>query len=102
MWSSLGSDRPAGAGLKVMSTRVLRQTWAVALVVLVLNSGAAQAQTKPSVATAAEELSRSTEALAREVSPAVVQIFTTSYLPAAGVVARAADLVTTQRASGSA
>ena len=31
----------------------------------------------------------------------VVQIFTTSYVPSAGVVAREADLVTTQRASGS-
>ena len=40
------------------------------------------AQTKPSVATAAEELNRSTEALARAASPAVVQIFTTAYVPA--------------------
>ena len=83
------------------SMRVLRRPWAVALAILVLSGGAAQAQTKPSVATAAEELSRSTEALARVVSPAVVQIFTTSYVPAEGIVARAADLVTTQRASGS-
>jgi serine protease Do len=83
------------------STRVLRRPWAVALAILVVNGAAAQAQTKPSVVTAAEELSRSTEALARLVSPAVVQIFTTSYVPAEGVVAREADLVTTQRASGS-
>ena len=86
------------------STRVLRRPWAVALVILVIlvfSGGAAQAQTKVSVATAAEELSRSTEGLARVVSPAVVQIFATSYVPAEGVVARAADLVTTQRASGS-
>lgn len=39
--------------------------------------------------------------LARVVSPSVVQIFTTSYVPAAGAVARTADLITTQRASGS-
>ena len=83
------------------SMRVLRRPWAVALVILLVSGGAAPAQTKPSVATAAEELSRSTEELARAVSPAVVQIFTTSYVPAEGVVARAADLVTTQRASGS-
>ena len=83
------------------STRVLRLPWAVALVILVFSCGAAQAQTKPAVATAAEELSRSTEALARAVSPAVVQIFATSYVPAEGIVAREADLVTTQRASGS-
>ena len=83
------------------STRILRRPWAGALVMLVVSAVSAPAQTKPSVATAAEELSRSTEALARVVSPAVVQIFTTSYVPAEGVVARAADLVTTQRASGS-
>ena len=81
------------------STSVLRQPWAIVLAVL-LCGGAAQAQTTPSVAPA-EELSRSTEALAGVVSPAVVQIFTTSYVAAAGVVAREADLVTTQRASGS-
>ena len=80
--------------------RVLRRPWAVALVVLVVGGGL-QAQTKPTVLTPAEELSRSTEALARLVSPAVVQIFTTSYVPAEGVVARASDLVTTQRAAGS-
>ena len=85
----------------MISTRVLRRPWAVALVILLVSGGAAPAQTKPSVATAAEELSRSTEALARVASPAVVQIFTTSYVPAEGVVAREADLVTTQRASGS-
>ena len=67
---------------------------AVALVMLAVSVRAALAQTKPSVPTATEELSRSTEALARLVSPAVVQIFTTSYVPAEGVVARAADLVT--------
>ena len=80
---------------------IARVTWAVALACLVVNDGAARAQTKPSAATAVEQLSRSTEALARVVSPAVVQIFTTSYVPAEGVVARHADLVTTQRASGS-
>ena len=82
-------------------TRVLRRRWALALFLLVLSGGAAHGQAKPSIATAAEEFSRSTEALTRVVSPAVVQIFTTSYVPAEGVVARAADLVTTQRASGS-
>ena len=71
----------------------------IAVAALVLNTAAAQAQTRAGVPV--EELSRSTEALAAIVSPAVVQIFTTSYVPAAGVVAREADLVTTQRASGS-
>ena len=83
------------------SMRVLRRLWTVSLVILIVNVGSAQAQTKPAVVTPAEELSRSTEAVARLVSPAVVQIFTTSYVPAEGVVARASDLVTTQRASGS-
>jgi serine protease Do len=83
------------------STRVLRRAWAVALVILTVAAGAAQAQTKATVAIAAEELSRSTEAVARLASPAVVQIFTTSYVPAEGVVRSAADLITTRRASGS-
>ena len=83
------------------STRVSRSPWAVALAILLVSGGTAPAQTKPSIATAAEELSRSTEALARDASPAVVQIFTTAHVPAEGVVARASDLVTTQRASGS-
>ena len=82
------------------STRVLRRPWAAALVILLVSGGAAPAQTKPSISTAAEELSRSTEALARAASPAVVQIFTTAYVPADGVVARASDLVTTQRPPG--
>jgi serine protease Do len=97
----LSSAVVASREQEMSSTRVVRRPWAVALVILLVSGGTAQAQTKPSVATAAEELSRSTEALARVVSPAVVQIFTTSYLPAEGVVAREADLVTTQRASGS-
>ena len=59
------------------STRVLRHSWAVALVILLVSGGPARAQTKSSVATAAEELSRSTEALACAASPEVVQILTT-------------------------
>ena len=62
------------------SMRVLRRPWAVALVILLVSGGAAPAQTKPSVATAAEQLSRSTEELACAVSPAVVQIYTTAYV----------------------
>jgi serine protease Do len=47
------------------------------------------------------EMSASLEAAVRQVEPAVVEIFTTSYAPADGLVPRSADLVTTQRASGS-
>ena len=53
-----------------------RRRWAVVLAVL-LGDGAARAQAAPSIAPAGE-LIRSTEALASLVSPAVVQIVTTS------------------------
>src|SRR5919109_332729 len=49
----------------------------------------------------ASDLSESLEATARQVGPTVVEIFTTSYTPSAGMLPRSADLVTTQRASGS-
>lgn len=51
--------------------------------------------------TTAADLSVSLEATASLVGPAVVEIFTTSYIPNEGMVPRAVDLVTTQRASGS-
>ena len=46
-------------------------------------------------------MSASLEATVRQVEPAVVEIFATSYAPGDGLVPRTADLVTTQRASGS-
>jgi serine protease Do len=46
-------------------------------------------------------LSSSLEATTRLVSPTVVEIFTTSYAPGEGLVPRTADLVRTQRGSGS-
>ena len=49
----------------------------------------------------AAELSGSLEATTRLVSPAVVEIFATSYAARDGLVPRTADLVTTERASGS-
>jgi serine protease Do len=49
----------------------------------------------------AVDVSSSLENTSRSVSPSVVEIFTTSYLPGERVVPRTADLVTTQRASGS-
>jgi serine protease Do len=52
-------------------------------------------------AAATPELGASLEAAVRQVEPSVVEIFTTTYVPGDGVVARSADLVTTQRASGS-
>lgn len=72
-----------------------------AAVVALVWTAAALAQTQPRPITTVGELSASLEATARAVGPSVVQIFTTSYTPAEGLVPRTADLVTTQRASGS-
>ena len=49
----------------------------------------------------ASELSDSLEATARQVGPTVVEIFSTTFTPGEGMLPRTADLVTTQRASGS-
>lgn len=46
-------------------------------------------------------LSSTLEKVVASAGPAVVEIFATSYTPAEGQVARTADLVTTERASGS-
>ena len=51
--------------------------------------------------TADADFSRTLTATTRQVTPAVVEIFATSYAPGDGVVPRSADLVSTQRASGS-
>jgi serine protease Do len=55
----------------------------------------------PAPAVTAADLSRALEATAQAVSPSVVEIFTTSYTPREGVVARTSDLIATERASGS-
>src|SRR5262245_26461079 len=68
---------------------------------LILTQSWASGQTKSRVVPTNVDLSSVLEATAARVSPAVVEIFTTSYLPGERVVARTADLVTTQRASGS-
>lgn len=61
-------------------------------------AGAAPSSTPSASST---DLSGALEATARLVAPAVVEIFATTYAPGAGVVAHNADLVTTQRSSGS-
>jgi serine protease Do len=59
-------------------------------------------QPVPRTAAATEtDLSRTLAATTRQVTPAVVEIFTTSYAAGDGVVPRSADLVATQRGSGS-
>jgi serine protease Do len=57
----------------------------------------AQARTRGT----AEDVSNSLQATARAASPAVVEIFATSYAAADGMVRGPGDLITTQRASGS-
>ena len=62
---------------------------------------AARDQVQPRAVPSASDLSRSLEATARVVGASVVEIFATTFAPGQGVVPRNADLVTTQRASGS-
>jgi serine protease Do len=75
-------------------------SFAAGVLGFVLSTPWAAAQTQPR-AVPAQDLSSSLEATTRLVSPAVVEIFTTSYVPGEALVAHTADLVTTQRASGS-
>src|SRR5262245_30883685 len=73
---------------------------ALLIVGLTLNATGASAQPRPRAAAAAE-LSLALETTTALAAPAVVQIFTTSYTPTGGLVPRTADLVKTERASGS-
>lgn len=75
------------------------RTAVLGLVALLLTAPPAAAQSP--AAPAIGDLSRSIEATTRSVTPAVVEIFATSYRPGQGLVPRAADLITTQRATGS-
>jgi serine protease Do len=68
---------------------------------LTLGASPASAQTPARTETRSADLSSSLESATRLVGPAVVEIFATSYKTSAGLVARTADLVTTERASGS-
>src|ERR1044071_4781511 len=70
------------------------------MVAALMSALPAQAQVASRPRPALTEMSASIETTVRQVEPAVVEIFTTSYAPADGVVPRTADLVTTQRASG--
>ena len=57
--------------------------------------------TREAVAQSAADLSSTLEATSRIVGQSVVEIFTTSYKPGSGVVPRSADLLTSERGSGS-
>ena len=74
---------------------------AVAVLSLILHASGASAQARLRAPTTAAELSSALEATAQLVGPAVVEIFTTSYAPGAGLIPRTADLVATERATGS-
>ena len=72
------------------------------VIALATPAGAQPVPRATAAATAAgADLSKTLMATTRLVAPAVVEIFATSYAPGDGVVARSADLVSTQRASGS-
>ena len=71
-----------------------------AFIGLMLNAPGTFGQTKQRM-TAVGELSGALESAAQVVTPAVVEIFATSYVPVPGLVPTSADLLRTQRASGS-
>jgi serine protease Do len=73
----------------------------VTVVGLMFGALPAVGQPLPRLVTSAADLSNSLESTTRLVSPSIVEIFTTSYLPGDHVVRRTGDLVSTQRASGS-
>jgi serine protease Do len=72
-----------------------------ALAIVFSDAAVAQPQQTRAAAVASGDFAKSFEATTRLVSTAVVQIFATSYAPGEGMVPRTADLVSTQRASGS-
>src|SRR5688572_20503134 len=80
--------------------RRLAAPLAMALLMAVAASAASQPVPRTAAATDTD-LRRTLAATTRQVTPAVVEIFTTSYAAGDGVVARSADLVSTQRGSGS-
>jgi len=92
------TDGSAGTTTESRRTR----TAAVVVVVCVLAAGSiAHAQTQADTKSGVADLSRSLEATAKQVEPAVVEIFTTIYRAGTGLVPSNADLVSTERASGS-
>ena len=74
---------------------------AIAVVLGMSAAGRVSAQSRPAPAAANLGLADTLRATTRIVTPAVVQIFTTAYLPADTVVERPSDLVSTERGSGS-
>ena len=83
-----------------MALRPFAPLPSLALVCLLAAPAAAQMQTQPRPATAAD-LSGVLEATTTAVAPAVVEIFSTTFSPGSGLVPNATDLVRTQRGTGS-
>jgi serine protease Do len=83
------------------SARYKRLSTAVLACLIATASWTYGQQPRPQAALSNADLSSSLETTARLVAPAVVEIFATAYLPGEGIVPNTADLVTTQRASGS-
>jgi serine protease Do len=87
------------------TSRAARSALSLALVAALVLPALASAQAKPRAqappATTAADLSGALEATARATAPAVVQIFTTTYITVDGIVPRPTELITTERASGS-
>lgn len=96
VWNANAARRWWANRLAAAAVATLLMTVAPAFAQAPARAPAAQ----PPAVTAAD-LSRSLETTAQTVSPSVVEIFTTSYLPREGVVARTSDLIATERASGS-
>ena len=81
--------------------RRVRKRVTIVFLGLTMGASAVAAQTPTRGTTASTDLSSALEATTRIASPAVVQIFTTSYKPGQGLLPQASELVTTERASGS-
>src|SRR5262245_36175417 len=79
----------------------IRRLAGTAVAVLLASVSWVCAQTPPRTVPSTTDLSAAIEGTARLVGASVVEIFTTSYRPGEGVIPGTADLVMTQRGSGS-
>ena len=95
---SIASRALAGRPVRALDAAALATLLAVTLS---MTTTVAAQTPAPARSPAAADLSRALEATANLVNPAVVEIFTTTYAARPGLVPHTADLVTTQRGSGS-
>jgi hypothetical protein len=87
----------------IMANRriVNRHIVALSAMALLISAAPAPGQTPRRASADGGELNTLLQATARLVTPAVVEVLVTAYLPGEPVVSRASDLVITQRGSGS-